>query len=53
MITWAINHAPYVAVLLFGYAGGCVRSAHVQLRRERLEKWLVEQRRINRTADPV
>lgn len=47
MISWAIHHAPYFGVAFFSYAAGCVRSAHVQLRREALDRWLRDQRRIN------
>lgn len=52
MITWAIHHAPYVGVAFLGYAAGVIRAASVQLRRENLDRWLVEQKRINRVTAP-
>lgn len=47
MISWAISHAPLFGAAFLGYMAGCIRAAYCELRRERLDRWLEVQRRIN------
>lgn len=52
MISFLISHAPLFGALFLGYIGGLVRAAHVQLRRENLDKWMDDQRLIDSYVRP-
>lgn len=46
MFQWLWNHAPIIGAFALGWIGASLRAAHVELRREKLDRWLREQRRV-------
>lgn len=47
MIGFALAHAPLAGAGFLGYIAGLIRAAHCELRREKLDRWLEVQRRVN------